>query len=126
MTRDSDPAIASVRARAYTVPTDAPEADGTLAWSKTTLVLAEVEAGGVTGIGYSYADRGVVALIEGLLREAVVGRSALDLPATWLAMRRAARNQGQVGPAAMAIAAVDAALWDLKGRLLGLPLCRLL
>ena len=36
------------------VPTDAPEADGTLAWDKTTLVLVTARAGGQQGIGWSY------------------------------------------------------------------------
>jgi L-alanine-DL-glutamate epimerase-like enolase superfamily enzyme len=38
----------------------------------------------------------------------------------------AIRNLGRPGIASMAIAAVDCALWDLKARLLGLPLCKLL
>ncbi len=41
---------------AYKVPTDAPESDGTYRWEATTLVLVEVQAGGKTGLGYSYAD----------------------------------------------------------------------
>jgi L-alanine-DL-glutamate epimerase-like enolase superfamily enzyme len=41
-------------------------------------------------------------------------------------MDRALRNAGRVGPGAMALAAVDAALWDLVARLLDLPLCKLL
>jgi hypothetical protein len=43
-----------VEASAYTVPTDQPEADGTMAWDRTTLVVAEVSAGGETGLGYTY------------------------------------------------------------------------
>jgi hypothetical protein len=41
-------------------------------------------------------------------------------------MQHAVRNLGRVGIAAMAIGAVDAALWDLKARLLHLPLVTLL
>ena len=41
-------------------------------------------------------------------------------------MARAVRNLGRPGVAAMAIRAVDVALWDLKARLLGLPLATLL
>lgn len=41
-------------------------------------------------------------------------------------MRRAVRNDGGVGITAMAISAVDVALWDLAARLAGLPLCTLL
>ncbi|WP_207231014.1 hypothetical protein [Bradyrhizobium sp. Leo121] len=47
--------IRRLAARSYRIPTDAPEADGTIAWSATTLVLVEVDAGGVTGVGYSAA-----------------------------------------------------------------------
>lgn len=46
--------------------------------------------------------------------------------ATWLQMVHAIRNLGRPGISSMAIAAVDVALWDLKARLLGVPLCTLL
>ncbi|MEA2744317.1 MAG: hypothetical protein QOG25_2688, partial [Acetobacteraceae bacterium] len=39
------------------VPTDGPEADGTLAWDSTVIVVVNVEAGGITGLGYTYAAR---------------------------------------------------------------------
>lgn len=35
---DKPPAVERVRAKAFTVPTDAPEADGTLTWDGTTIV----------------------------------------------------------------------------------------
>ncbi len=35
----------SVKARTFTVPTDKPEADGTLEWQSTTMVTAEVRGG---------------------------------------------------------------------------------
>ncbi len=113
--------VEHVRARAYTVPTDAPESDGTLAWDRTTLVLAEVTAGGETGLGYTYTDAAAARLVDGPLAEAVRGRAALDVRAAWDAMRRALRNVPLAGLATCAVSAVDAALWDLKGRLLGRP-----
>ena len=48
--------IADITAAAFTIPTDHPEADGTIAWNSTTLVLVQATAGDVRGIGYSYAD----------------------------------------------------------------------
>src|SRR5262249_26966506 len=45
------------------VPTDAPEQDGTFSWQATTIVLVEAEAGGETGLGYTYADASAAALI---------------------------------------------------------------
>lgn len=119
-------AIERVEASAYTVPTDAPEADGTLGWNTTTLVLVEAMAGGETAVGYSYTHAAAAALIDDLLAETVRGRDALSPPAACSAMVRAVRNIGRPGLAATAIAAVDVALWDLKARLLGLPLCDLL
>jgi len=109
-----------------TIPTDQPEADGTIAWSSTTMVLVQASGGGLTGLGYTYAGPGAKPVIEGPLRTAVLGRSALDVPGAWEAMVRAIRNLGRPGLVSCAISAVDTALWDLKARLLELPVCRLL
>ena len=110
----------------FTVPTDAPEADGTLAWDSTTLVLATVRCGDAGGLGYTYAPAATARVVDELLASVVVGSPALDVPRINEAMHRAVRNAGLPGLAAQAVAAVDIALWDLKARLLGLPLVRLL
>ena len=121
-----DAAIDGVSAQVYEIPTDAPEADGTLPWSSTTLVLAEVAAGGLRGIGYTYGDGACGKLINGPLAGTLTGHNAVDIPARWEAMVRAMRNNGRPGLVSCAISAIDTALWDLKGKLLGLPVCRLL
>jgi len=113
-------------ARAFTIPTDAPEADGTLSWDATTIVLAEASAAGHTSVGYSYAAGAAASLISELLTGAVLGADALSPPAAWAEMRRAVRNVGYPGVASSAISAVDVALWDLKARLLGVSLSTLL
>ncbi len=120
------PTIESTDAAVYVIPTDAPEADGTLAWDKTTMVLVTVRAGGERGIGWTYAAAAAGAVVTDVLADVVAGRSALDIPAAAEAMARAVRNIGRPGTAAMAISAVDVALWDLKSRLLGLPVTGLL
>jgi L-alanine-DL-glutamate epimerase-like enolase superfamily enzyme len=111
---------------AYTVPTDSGESDGTLTWDSTTMVLAEAHAGGKRGLGYTYGDVSVAKLIGSKLAGVVEGREAMDPQGSWAAMERALRNAGRPGVGSMAIAAVDTALWDLKARLLGLPLATLL
>jgi L-alanine-DL-glutamate epimerase-like enolase superfamily enzyme len=111
---------------AYKIPTDSPEADGTYAWNATTLVLVEVSGGGKRGLGYTYADAATATLIQTMLAEVVQGHDALAVPGAWEQMVRAIRNLGRPGIASMAIAAVDVALWDLKARILGLPLASLL
>jgi L-alanine-DL-glutamate epimerase-like enolase superfamily enzyme len=118
--------VRDVTARAYKIPTDRPEADGTLAWNSTTLIVVHVFAAGKTGLGYTYTDKSIVSLIEGKLKEVVGEADAMDPPAAWLAMRKAVRNMGRDGLAATAISAVDGAMWDLKAKLLDLPLCLLL
>jgi L-alanine-DL-glutamate epimerase-like enolase superfamily enzyme len=119
-------ALGKARASAYKVPTDAPESDGTLEWDSTTLVLVEIEAGGKRGIGYSYADDATATLINSLLAKVVERRDAMDIPGAWAAMLTSIRNLGRGGIAAMAVSAVDNALWDLKAKLLDLPLFKLL
>jgi len=119
-------ALGKARASAYKVPTDGPESDGTLEWNSTTLVLVEVEAGGKCGIGYSYADEATGVLIRDMLADVLEGREAMDIPGAWWTMAAAVRNVGRRGVAAMAISALDNALWDLKARLLDLPLVKLL
>ena len=120
------PAITRVRAHAFHFPTDAPEADGTIAWDATTMVLAEVEAGGERGLGYSYADAAAAAVVNEVLGPRILQLDAFDIPKIWSGMVAAVRNIGWRGVAACAISAVDVALWDLKARLLGVPLARLL
>ncbi|MBE1491906.1 enolase C-terminal domain-like protein [Plantactinospora soyae] len=113
-------------ARAYRIPTDAPEGDGTLTWSATTLVLVRASADGVVGIGWTYGPAAVAPVVPELLAPAVVDLDPDDVPAAWLAMRRALRNAGRPGIAGLALSAADNAIWDLKARRLDLPLARLL
>lgn len=119
-------AVESLEVGVRTIPTDEPESDGTFAWDSTTIVIVEARAGGATGIGFTYGDESVATFVNSKLAEVVCGRDALDVPAAHAAMDRAIRNAGRTGPGAMALSAVDCALWDLAARLLELPLCRLL
>ena len=121
-----DPVVEDLDAAVYVVPTDAPEADGTLAWDKTTLVLVTARAGGQQGIGWSYTAAAAAPVVTGVLSPVVAGRSALDVAGANEAMTRALRNVGRPGIGAMALSAADIALWDLKGRLLGCAVSTLL
>ena len=124
--RDDGPSVRDITTATYVIPTDAPEADGTLAWDKTTIVVASVRAGTARGIGWTYTAAAAGGVIADVLADAVTGRSAMDVTGTAEAMARAVRNIGRPGIAATAISAVDIALWDLKARLLGVSVNRLL
>ena len=110
----------------YTIPTDAPESDGTLEWHETTLVVAHVKAGETSGLGYTYASPAAAQVAASTLGDVVIGRDAMDVECCYVAMRQAVRNLGRDGVAACAVSAVDIALWDLKARLLDVPLVSLL
>ncbi|TYB97742.1 mandelate racemase [Micromonospora sp. WP24] len=111
---------------AYQVPTDAPEGDGTLAWTSSTLVLVRAQADGVTGLGWTYGPPAVLPVVTDLLGPVVVDLDPDDVPAVWSAMQKRLRNAGRPGVAGLALSAVDCAVWDLKARRLAIPLARLL
>lgn len=125
----SSATVDSLDAHAFTVPTDGPdgvEQDGTLQWEATTMVLVRVHAGGGCGIGYTYGSPAVAAFIESQLTPLVLDADP-DAPAVlWNRMFAAIRNAGRSGVGAMAVSAVDIALWDLRARLRELPLHRTL
>ncbi|WP_432133746.1 MULTISPECIES: enolase C-terminal domain-like protein [unclassified Streptomyces] len=121
--------VDAVDVHAFEVPTDGPdgrEQDGTLDWDSTTMVLVRVHAGGISGLGYTYGDVSVARFVESKLASLVRGRDVTAPPALWHLMGAEIRNAGRPGAGAMAVSAVDIALWDLKARLFGLPLVRLL
>lgn len=119
------PAIESVEVEVYQVPTDQPEADGTLEWKSTTMVLTVVRGGGHVGMGWTYAGAGSASVLTETLAPICVGASPLDVPGLNERMARACRNLGRAGLAACAISAIDIALWDLKARILGVSLSAL-
>src|ERR671925_59788 len=95
-------AVEELTVRAYTVPTETPESDGTLEWDETTLILVEARAGETVGIGYTYGDLAVRTLIDSKLGGVVLGADALSPGSAWISMRAAVRNAGQQGVGAMA------------------------
>jgi L-alanine-DL-glutamate epimerase-like enolase superfamily enzyme len=97
------------------------------------LTLCRIEADdGTVGWGEavtSWPDvcRATEAMIDGIAGELVVGRDPLDNVDIWRRCKQRAwwyGNRG--GVSSFALAAIDIALWDLKGKLLGVPVTRLL
>lgn len=106
----------------YRIATDAPESDGTLEWNHTDVLVVHAQGANETGLGWSYAPKAAGHLICDILRDALVGRNLLATEAAWAEMSRRLRNAGVPGAGSMAIAAVDVALWDLKAKVLRVPL----
>lgn len=118
--------ITRISVSAFTIPTDEPESDGTAEWDRTTFVLVEAVSGQSCGMGFTYASPSAAGIVREVLAPALEGRDAFAIEEAWQTMVARVRNLGWRGVCANAISAVDFALWDLKAKLLGLPLANLL
>jgi L-alanine-DL-glutamate epimerase-like enolase superfamily enzyme len=123
---NSSPFIHSGSVASFTIPTDAPEGDGTLTWNSTTLIVVKLGCDEHEGIGYTYSHKAAAPLARDLIEKVVGGANPLDTNAIFTAMRREQRNYGREGVAATALSAIDIAVWDLKAKMLGVPLVSLL
>lgn len=97
------------------------------------IVLVRIEANdGTFGWGecisqFRPATFAVAAMIENGLSNVIIGQDPLDNERLWHALRQEVWWYGDTGGiAAFAVSALDMALWDLKGKLLGLPLHQML
>lgn len=118
--------VGSVDARAYTIPTEQPESDGTLAWTSTTLVSVHVDSDGHTGFGYTYTAPAAAAFVRDTLAPHLEGQVFASPMQAHDLLRRQIRNFGVVGVAACALSAVDIALWDLFSRSRGVSVADLM
>lgn len=121
----TDAPVERVTSSVYRIPTDAPESDGTIEWSSTTILVVDAYGAGEHGLGYAYTDASACHVVDELLAPAVRGCDVTATRAAYDAMVHAVRNVGRPGIAASAISAVDVALWDLEARMLGVPLAAL-
>jgi L-alanine-DL-glutamate epimerase-like enolase superfamily enzyme len=97
------------------------------------VVLARIEAAdGAVGWGecisqFKESTHATVALLEHGLIDVVLEQNPLSNETIWYALRERVWWYGNTGGiAAFAISALDMALWDLKGKILGMPLYQLL
>jgi L-alanine-DL-glutamate epimerase-like enolase superfamily enzyme len=119
--------IRSAAVSAFRIPTEQPEeSDGTATWNSTTLVVVEMHAENVSGLGFTYNDVTAAHIAQELIRKVVLGRDPFAIPEIHSALDREVRNMGRPGLASTAISAIDTCLWDLKARLLGCSLVELL
>ena len=103
--------------------------------SQDDLVIRVHTDEGITGIGEVDSSPELVqALVQApsshavatSLRDALVGEDPLDVERLWQKMYRGLIYFGRRGIAIHAISGVDIALWDVKGKALGQPVCELL
>jgi L-alanine-DL-glutamate epimerase-like enolase superfamily enzyme len=84
---------------------------------------------GLEGIGVTYHEVGGEATCELINRNMapkLIGRDPLETEAIWQELFHYLRGIGRKGLMFCALSAIDIALWDLKGKIVDLPLCKLL
>ncbi|MBI4279835.1 MAG: mandelate racemase/muconate lactonizing enzyme family protein [Armatimonadetes bacterium] len=90
------------------------------------VVLVHDDAGRA-GVSQCMGPAGAVkSLAEEFLGSLLIGQDPLRGPALWEAMYRASLAHGGRGLTVKVMGAIDVALWDLRGQILGLPVHRLL
>ncbi len=103
--------------------------------SQDDLVILVSTDEGITGIGeVDSAPEAVQALVHQRgshavatgLRDALIGEDPLEVERLWERMYRSVIYVGRRGIAIHAISGIDIALWDIKGKALGKPVCELL
>jgi len=97
----------------------------TVAAREYTIVRVETDEG-VGGWGYTWGPAVCARIVDDMLRPLLEGEDPLLTTRLWERMYRSTAVWGRRGLVLRAISAVDVALWDLKGRVAGLPLWRLL
>jgi len=81
---------------------------------------------GIEGFAPESGHPAIRAVVEGTLKDLLVGEDPFYIEKHWNKMFWAVRGYGRKGIAFCAISAIDIALWDLKAKALGLPLYKLL
>jgi L-alanine-DL-glutamate epimerase-like enolase superfamily enzyme len=122
--------IEQIETAYYRLPLEAMGDAGHGAIDSEELVTVEVRADGLIGHGYAYTigrgGRAVQALIDHDLRPLLIGQAAEPVEDLWDLMWRRLLYVGRGGLASFAIAALDIALWDLRGLRENKPLYALL
>ena len=96
-------------------------------YGKRTAHIVEVETdAGITGWGECFGPGTVAlanrAIVEQVIQPMVLGANPLDRDVIWHRVYNLLRDHGQKGMPLQALSGVDIALWDIAGKVAGLPL----
>ena len=93
-------------------------------WGRTACVVTAED--GAFGLGITINSEPVNSIINDHFAPLLTGQNCMATEKAWDLMQRSSMHYGNVGLASYAVSAVDNALWDLKGKLLGKPVYELL
>lgn len=96
-------------------------------YDKRTAHLVEISTDqGLTGWGECFGPGNIAianaGIVEGVIAPMILGESPLDRDMLWHRVYNLMRDHGQKGMPMQALSGVDIALWDLAGKIAGLPL----
>lgn len=119
--------IRSVEARLVSIPLNPPRriARRNLPWREYTLVRVLTDEG-VVGVGFCLGGAPVAMFIRQIFAPRLKGRTPFETERIWEELYHEVLLSGRRGAAVRALSAVDIALWDIKGKVTGQPLARLL
>jgi len=106
-----------------------PKQGGTPRTSMDTLLVRVDTDSGVSGWGEGFGHRiftATRAALDSFIGPMCIGRDPTAIAALVDELQRNLTGVGRNGPALYALSAIDIALWDIAGKLAGLPLYRLL
>jgi D-galactarolactone cycloisomerase len=119
--------IASIEAIEIRQVLDAPFAFSQWSYGSRSICLVKVTASdGTVGWGEGYGPASVVRAGVDWLSQFVLGQPALHHDAIWEMLRRRTLDYARRGVLMASVSAIEIALWDLAGKLLGQPVCVLL
>ena len=117
--------ITNITTRWLRIPLTPPIADSTHVLNAIDLILVEITAGEVTGscymLSFDYAPALLKGFVDQELARHVIGSEADDIRGIFERNLKVCEYVGQCGIAMWGVSAIDAALWDLLGRRLGVP-----
>jgi len=124
----TEPRVPELKTDGFTSPMarypDFKQGDWNPGWGRVACVVTAED--GTWGLGLTTHSGPVVSLINDHFAPLLVGQDCTGTEKAWDLMRRASAQYHTAGLASYAISAVDNALWDLKGKLLGCPVYTLL
>lgn len=122
--------IVSVEATAISIPLEEAVSDAVRRITRRDHLIIRITTDtGLEGIGFSLAydaSLAMVSMVDTIYREILLGADTADTEHLWAEMYRQSIQAGRRGAALRTISAIDIALWDLRGKAAGLPVCELL
>lgn len=122
--------ITSARAYLVDIPVETPRSDAVQAFLKQeTIFVHIITADGIEGVGYSYTigtgGTAILVLLRDYLLEGIVGMDSDRIDQIWHTVYYGTRATTTGAITSLAVAAIDTALWDIRGKSTGMPLWKM-